>query len=693
MSKAIPAFVPVLAGAVIAAAVALLVGWPGQPPLTDSAAVAAAVASAVVAVLVIVVVAAAACRPGRPGRAPATRTSALPHPVEDAEPVTEPLEVVMVGPAATQARSAGSSSSGLPSAAGEPRREAGVSGRESTVLLAVDRGTDRRGFRKLIDERALVFTRLPVGAARDLAARANESVGRGDGSLHTRAEYDALFDLLADGATTVPEAALAPYRSVLLDKDTFFAEPMYVVDVEGWPQDAPTLKGPVTAPAGARLALWPTAPHDTRPTPSPDAAGVLFSTTAFALGNTGNRTLDVPKRSWRATLTVEPDGERFLGLARINLKAMYNDPSQMREALAWRAFAEAGVPASRHTYAKLTINGRYRGLFSVVEDVDRRYLSDRFGDADEGNLYKAGCGTLGCATLERRVGADGDDSGRQYRVDGDDPTYDLHAESSGATGYDDLAALIRAIDGTGLPGGDARFATDAYRAGLEKVFDTRTFLRWAGVNILLGGWDNYFATPSNYYLYNSRPDGEPWFTFLPWDYDNSFGIDYVGEPWQYADIVDWPAATERYHARNHGRRGRSRIPLVTNLLRQPELLRYYLDHLEHLLDTTFAPDTVTERIGPDGGGLWDRVQQAAYLESDTPHDVAHTGRQFSNDEVYLANGKQFELHRGQATIQAITHYGRMRHDRAREQLAVLRRIHPRGSSGAGFPVPFTPGGR
>ena len=76
------------------------------------------------------------------------------------------------------------------------------------------------------------------------------------------------------------------------------------------------------------------------------------------------------------------------------------------------------MPASRHTYAKLTINGRYRGLFSMVEDVDRRYLHDRFGDADEGNLYKAGCGTLGCATLERRVGPDGDDSGRQYRVDG-----------------------------------------------------------------------------------------------------------------------------------------------------------------------------------------------------------------------------------------------------------------------------------
>ena len=677
-----------MAGAVAAAAVALLVGWPGRAPLTATAAVAAAVASGVVAVLFIVGIAAAARRPARPGRAPATPTSAVRRPVGVADAVTEPIGVVMVGAAATNAGSAGSSSSSSPSAAGAACREAGIDDREGTLLPAVDDGTDRKGFRKLIDERALVFTRLPAGRARDVAADANESVGRGDGSLHTRAEYDALFDLLAEGATTVPEAALAPYQPVLLDKDAFFAEPMYVVDVEGWPQDAPTLKGPVTAPAGARLALWPTAPHDTRSTPSPDAAGVLFSTTAFALGNTGNRTLDVPKRSWRATLT-----DHFLGLARINLKAMYNDPSQMREALAWRSFAEAGVPASRHTYAKLTINGRYRGLFSVVEDVDRRYLSDRFGDADEGNLYKAGCGTLGCATLERRVGPDGDDSGRQYRVDGDDPTYDLHAESADTTSYDDLAALIRAIDGTGLPGGDARFASDAYRAGLETVFDTRTFLRWAGVNILLGSWDNYFATPSNYYLYNSRPDGEPWFTFLPWDYDNSFGIDYVGEPWQYADIVDWPAATERYCARNHAPHRRSRIPLVTNLLRHPELLRYYLDHLEHLLDTTFAPNTVTERIGPDGGGLWDRVQEAAYLESATPHGPPHTGRQFSNDDLFLANGKQFELHRGRASIQAITHYVRMRHDRAREQLAVLRRVHPHGSSGAAFPVPFTPGGR
>ena len=52
-------------------------------------------------------------------------------------------------------------------------------------------------------------------------------------------------------------------------------------------------------------------------------------------------------------------------------------------------------------------------------------------------------------------------------------------------------------------------------------------------------------------------------------------------------------ATERYHARNHGPRRRSRIPLVTNLLRHPELLRYYLDtQVEDLQDLLFADDGV-----------------------------------------------------------------------------------------------------
>jgi len=272
--------------------------------------------------------------------------------------------------------------------------------------------------------------------------------------------------------------------------------------------------------------------------------------------------------------------------------------------------------------------------------------------------------------------------------------------------YDDLAEFARRINGGGLAHGAD--GGDAYRASIEDIFDTRAFLRWASVNILLGSWDNYFATPANYYVYNSGKRGgekafmgQPYFTFIPWDYDNCLGIDYFGEPWQYADVLDWPAATRPYWVKQGHGSAVSRIPLVMNLLANQDFVRYYLDHLEYLLDNHFNPQTVAALMGTpvpgetgEGAGLWQRVTLAAYLEADTPFGGPFTGRQFSNDEVYRGAFLQNELRRGETMVNGVYHYTLMRYDRARAQLASLRQRHPAGSSGAAFPAvpdPLPPG--
>ena len=254
------------------------------------------------------------------------------------------------------------------------------------------------------------------------------------------------------------------------------------------------------------------------------------------------------------------------------------------------------------------------------------------------------------------------------------------------------------INGVGLPGGDGRFDTDAFRAAVEQIFDAQSFLRWAGVNLLLGSWDNYFASPANYYLYNGGHAGrardfvaDPYFTFLPWDYDNSFGIDYIGTSWQYADVLDWAAITKQYWHRDGHRNHTSRLPLVHNLLANPDFAQYYLDHLEYLLDTHFNPQAICAQMGtPDGDGLWQRISQAAYLESDTPHGPPFTGRQFSNDEVFRAGYAQDELRHGNASVPGIYHYVKMRCDSATAQLQQLRRNYPPGASGATFPAAHQP---
>ena len=164
--------------------------------------------------------------------------------------------------------------------------------------------------------------------------------------------------------------------------------------------------------------------------------------------------------------------------------------------------------------------------------------------------------------------------------------------------------------------------------------------------------------------------GSPYFTFIPWDYDNCLGIDYFGTKWQYTDILDWPANT-RHYWREHAT---SRIPLVQNLLRNRDYRQYYLDYLEFLLDTQFNPDAFSQQIAADSSdGLWGRVCQAAYLESATPYGQPFTGRQFTNDEVYLSGCKQNELRHGQEKADGIINYVRMRRDSARQQLEQLRK--------------------
>ena len=250
------------------------------------------------------------------------------------------------------------------------------------------------------------------------------------------------------------------------------------------------------------------------------------------------------------------------------------------------------------------------------------------------------------------------------------------------------------INGATIGGGAGRFDTDAFRESVDGIMNARAFLRWAAVNVLLGSWDNYYATPSNYYLYNSghlgaERDfmGAPYFTFIPWDYDNCLGIDYFGTKWQYTDILNWPANTRRYW-REHAT---SRIPLVRNLLRNHDYRQYYLDFIEFLIDTQFNPDAFGQQIAADSGdGLWGRVCQAAYLESATPYGQPFTGRQFTNDEVYLSGCQQNELRHGQEKADGIVHYVRMRRDSAREQLERLRKETPSATGRASFPATMEP---
>jgi len=68
--------------------------------------------------------------------------------------------------------------------------------------MDADVGRDR--FCEMFKGRAVVVADLPAGRSRVLASMANQMAGHDDASLHTRAEYLALFDLLRAHVPPVP---------------------------------------------------------------------------------------------------------------------------------------------------------------------------------------------------------------------------------------------------------------------------------------------------------------------------------------------------------------------------------------------------------------------------------------------------------------------------------------------------------
>lgn len=109
-----------------------------------------------------------------------------------------------------------------------------------------------------------------------------------------------------------------------------------------------------------------------------------------ATGNEGSSKYNkrlCKKLSIKLGFDTYKDDQRFYGMKKINLHAMMNDNSMMRECLAYNLYRAMGLEVPRCAHAKLFINGKYEGVYLAVEYVDSRFLKHHFDDKD-GVLFK-----------------------------------------------------------------------------------------------------------------------------------------------------------------------------------------------------------------------------------------------------------------------------------------------------------------
>jgi hypothetical protein len=84
---------------------------------------------------------------------------------------------------------------------------------------------------------------------------------------------------------------------------------------------------------------------------------------------------------------IDPEG-RFYGLKKLNFHSGNRDPALLRDRLGYAMFREFGIAAPRSMHARLMVNGEFRGVYIVVEQIDGRFTKARFSEGGDGNVYK-----------------------------------------------------------------------------------------------------------------------------------------------------------------------------------------------------------------------------------------------------------------------------------------------------------------
>lgn len=237
----------------------------------------------------------------------------------------------------------------------------------------------------------------------------------------------------------------------------------------------------------------------------------------------GNTSRHAKKKSFRLSFNTFVSGRTYHGVEKMNLVGEANDPSSMRAITCFEIYRRSNLIASRANHCNVYINDRYYGVYSNLEHYDEEFTNLYFG-TKTGNLYKCSFG----ADLRYR----GENQESYKFHNGQGRVYDLNNQS-GIDNYSDLVHFIKVLNLT---------PDEDFICEFEKIFELNDYLKYMAIDILTGNWDGPLYNKNNFYLFNNPITGK--FHYLPYDLDNTLGIDWVDREWHDRDIYSWGHETE-----------------------------------------------------------------------------------------------------------------------------------------------------
>ena len=194
--------------------------------------------------------------------------------------------------------------------------------------------------------------------------------------------------------------------------------------------------------------------------------------------------LDNQKPSLKISFDEYVADQELFGMNRLTLNNNKQDPSQIRQCVAYSLFLSAGIPAPRCNFAQVNVNGRELGVFSNVESIKKRFIARHFDDND-GRLYE---GTLSdfaphwINTFEAKTNKDDPDRS-------------------------DLIAVQTALEET----------DEELETALSQVINIDRFMTYWALEAMINHGDGYALNRNNFYIYNDPTTGL--LEFIPWGAD------------------------------------------------------------------------------------------------------------------------------------------------------------------------------
>ena len=258
--------------------------------------------------------------------------------------------------------------------------------------------------------------------------------------------------------------------------------------------------------------------------------------------------------SFKVDMNYYVDGQKLMGMKKINLNNNYKDPSYMRERIAYDMMRSLDIPTPRLSYVNLYINDSLHGLYTLVEQVDSEFLEENFDNPD-GDLYKP----------------DGTGSDLLWRGTNFASYSGVELKTNEETS--DNAAFINMVN-------ELNNGSD-----LESIINVDGVLRYLAVSTALSNLDSYQGSLAhNYYIYEQ--DGV--FSIIPWDLNESFGTFTMGCQDSNAVIslyIDEPTASNLADR-----------PLIAKLLENETYKDTYHGYIEDLIYGVMNSSVISRTI-------------------------------------------------------------------------------------------------